>query len=150
MPIEHLTQSARIVEAITEAGGVAGTADINGAIVDMAGFDAIAFLVVFGAIAGGAVTSIKMQRDDAANMASAADIADSGQTVAVADNGKTFISDLYFPGKRYVRGVVDRGTANATVRAAFYILYGARTPPAGAQGSTVVVEQLKDRGEGTA
>jgi len=148
--VEHLTSRVKIIEAITEANGVAGMADINGSIVDMSGFEAIAFVVIFGAIVGTAVTGIRIQRDVDVAGGTMADIEGSAQAIADTDDGKIVISDVYRPGERYVRGVVDRGTANATVRAAFYILYGSHEHPVSGHGATVVVEQLKDKPEGTA
>ena len=150
MSQEPITQAVKFVEAITEAAGVAGLTPINGAVVDMTDFEGIAFVVCFGTIAAGAVTSIKIQRDTAVAMGAAADLTASAQTVADTDDGKMFITDVYRPAEQFVRGVVNRGTGNATVRAAFYMLYGSRIKPVSGHGSTVVVERLTDPGEGTA
>jgi hypothetical protein len=147
---EHLTSRVKVVEAIDATAGAAGTSDINGAVIDMAGFEAIAFMVVFGAITANGVQGIRLQRDTVeAFDDDPQDIAGSAQAVADDADGKTFISDLFRPGERYVRGVVDRATQNSAVRAAFYLLYGAREKPV-SQGSTVTVEQLKDKAEGSA
>ena len=146
---DPLSQRVKITEAITEANGVAAATPINGAILDMSGFESVLIVVVFGAIVGTAVTSVKAQRDDAVAMGTAADILGTGQTVADTDDGKTFYIDIIRPAERYVRVVVGRGTANATVRAAFYIQYDAREHPV-TQGATVVGERHIDAIEGTA
>ncbi len=144
-----LIQQIKIVEAITEAQGAAGQTAINGAAVDMTDFENVLVVVTFGTIAAGAVTSVKVQRDTASSMATAADIEGSGQTVADDDDGKTFYADITRPGERYVRVVVGRATQNATVRSAFYVLYGARKMPT-TQGALILGETHRDRIEGTA
>jgi hypothetical protein len=75
----------------------------------------------------------------------------TAQTVADNDDGKTFVIELIRPRERYVRVIVDRGTQNAVVRAAFYLQHGAHEHPVAAQGSTVVTpEYFVDVAEGTA
>lgn len=146
---KHLTTRVKWSEAITEANGVAATTDINGAIIDMAGFEGVLMVVTFGTITATAVTSIKAQRDTDVAGGTMADIEGTAQTVADDDDGKTFMIDLLRPAERYVRVVVDRGTANAVVRAAYYLRYGAHEEPV-SQGSLMNVELHKDRVEGTA
>lgn len=125
----NLSKEVRISQAITPTDGAAGTADIAGAILDMQGFEGVLMLVTFGAITAGAVTSIKAQQGNAADMSDAADLADTGQVIAATDDDKTFFIDLYRPTKRYVRLYVDRGTQNAVVAEALYLQYGARVKP---------------------
>lgn len=115
--------------AITATEGAAGTDDINGAIVDLSGYNGLLAIVTFGAITSGAVTSIKMQVGDNSALSDAADVTGLAVTVADDDDGKVFALDLLKPGKRYARVVVDRGTQNAVVEQATYIRYGAKDMP---------------------
>lgn len=145
----NLSKQVKITQAITPTDGVAGTADINGAILDMQGFEGVLVEVTFGAITSGAVTSIKMQQDTASNMGTAADLTGTAQTVADDDDDQIFYIDLYKPLERYVRLVVDRGTQNAVVAGATYLQYGAHEQPV-SHGATVSGEIHISPAEGTA
>ena len=144
-----LFEDVKIVNAIAPAGGVAGVSDINGAILDMSGFEGVLAIVTFGAITSGAVTSIKMQQDTAVAMGGAADLAGTAQTIADTDGEKTFYIDLHNPEERYVRLVVDRATQNAVVASAIYIQYGAKAKKT-TQGTNVSGESFSRVAEGTA
>lgn len=147
---EPLSQRVKISEAITEAAGAAGITNINGAILDMSGFEAVLVVVTFGAIVAGAVTSIRAQRDTDPAGGTMADLQGSNQVIADTDDGKTFYIDLLRPAtKRYVRVVVNRATQNATVRSAFYIQYDPREKPT-VQGALIAGERWVDPVEGTA
>lgn len=121
-----LSEVVKISTAIKPSEGVAGATDLNGAILDMAGFDGVLMEATFGAIVSGAATSVKVQQDTDSAMGAAADLAGTSQTVADTDDDKTFYIDLYRPKERYVRLVVKRATQNATVSAR-YVQYRART-----------------------
>lgn len=145
---EPFTDSHKIVQAVTIANGAAGTSAINGEIIDMQGFEHITFIIPFGPIVGGAVTSIKVQRDTDAAMGTAADIASTAQTVADDYDNKVKYVNVMRPGERYVRLVVSRGTQAATL-AAIAVLYGARNKPV-TQPTELAGETHKDAAEGTA
>lgn len=125
----NLSKNVKVSTAITPTAGVAGTTDINGTTLDMSGFEGVLVLVRMGAITGTAVTSIKMQQGAASNLSDAADLEGTGITVADDDDDQIFMIDLYRPLERYVRVVVDRGTANAVVASAEYLQYGAAEKP---------------------
>lgn len=144
-----LAQKNKITQAIAPAAGVAGTTDINGATLDMSGFEGILMKVTFGAITASAVTSIKAQQGAASDLSDTADLLGTGQTIADTDDEKVFYIDLYKPRERYVRLVVDRGTQNAVVASAEYEQYGARNEPV-THGSNVSGETHISPAEGTA
>jgi hypothetical protein len=127
--MKTLTDQALISSAITPAAGVAGTADIEGTIIDMKGYDSVLMIAYFGAITGGAVTTIKARQGADSGLSDAADIEGSSQTVADDDDNEIFFIDLKEVQKRYVQLYVDRGTANAVVGGAVYLRYNARRPP---------------------
>lgn len=147
--MERLTERVKGSDAITAANGAAGTTDILGATLDMAGFDAVRMCVNFGVITSGAVTSIKAQQGDASDLSDAADLENTGQTVADTDDGKTFYIDIDYPRKRYVRLYVDRGTQNAVVSYAWYEQYRSGSPVT-TQGATWTGETHHAPAEGTA
>jgi hypothetical protein len=127
------------------------SADRNGAILDMLGYRGVLMVVKFAVIAPGAVTKIKAQQDTASNMATAADLAGTGITVADDDDNQVFIIDLYEPVERYVRLVVDKDAANATAESAVYIQYGAvLRPTTPAVTDAVTYERHMSPAQGTA
>ena len=136
-----LSKSAKLMTAVTPTEGAAAATDINGTIIDLAGFHGCLIAVHFGAIVSGAATSIKAQAGDDSGLSDAADVAGSSVTVADTDDDKVFYIDVHRPGKRYMRLVVLRATQNATV-AAMYLAYDARRKPvaqaAAVAGSYVV------------
>jgi hypothetical protein len=138
----------KVVPAITVSAGAAGITAINGAAIDMAGFDGVFFVVTFGAIVAGAVTSIKVQQDTTAAFGAPADLLGSGQTIADTDDDKVFYVDVKAPRKDFVRLVVSRATQNATVMANAF-LYGSRSRPV-AHGANVAGEVHERPAEGTA
>lgn len=145
----ELGKDTKISIAIAPADGAAGKDDINGAILDMQGFESVMAIVTFGTITSGAVTSIKMQQDTDSAMGTAADLLGTGQTIADADSEKTFYIDLVKPQERYVRLVVDRGTQNAVVASATYLQYNGVKKPV-SHGTNVSGESFSSPAEGTA
>lgn len=145
----NLSTEVKITPAITPTNGVAGTTDITGAILDMSGFEGVLMQVTMGALTASAVTSIKAQQGDEADLSDAADLEDTAQTIADSDDDKVFYIDLYRPQKRYVRLYVDRGTANAVVASAEYFQYGPRSIPV-THGANVSGETWASPEEGTA
>lgn len=131
--------------------GTAGTTDINTDIVDTAGYDGVAWIVTFGAITSGAVTSVKIQQGAAANMSDAADLEGTAITVADDDDAQMALTEVIKPTERYVRLVVDRGTQNAVVENVTAILFKGSVLPV-TQDSTAVIatETHLSPAEGTA
>lgn len=148
---EPLSSQVIFVDAILPSEGVAAQTALPGAGLDLGlyGADRVLMVVTFGALTAGAVTSIKAQTDTTVDFDdSPADIAGTAQTVAQATGSdKTFMIDLYNPPGRYVRLSVSRGTANAVVASAFYLVYGMRNRPA---VQTHAVEVHIDKIAGTA
>jgi len=145
----ELGKETKISSAVTPTAGAAGTTDINGTTLDMQGFESVLMAVRFGAITASAVTSIKAQQGAESDLSDAADLEDTGQTIADSDDDKTFYIDLVKPQERYVRLVVDRATQNAVVASAEYIQYGARKAPT-SHGTNVSGETHVSPSEGTA
>jgi hypothetical protein len=150
MITKELLKSVKVSQAITPTAGAAAATDIEGTVIDMAGFEGVLAIVTFGAIAANAVTGIKMQQGTDATVTDAADILGTSQTVADDDDGQIFCIDLFKPRERYVRLYVDRATQNAVVASAEYIQYGARTEPVTSASTTVNVESHIAPAEGTA
>ena len=126
----NLSKATKTIRLKPDASGwtvVAGTSDVNSDIVDTQGFDACRFIVGFGTITSGAVTSIKIQQGAAAAMGDAADLAGTSVTVADDDDNQIAIVDVIRPQERYLRVTVDRGTQNAVIDFALAELYRANS-----------------------
>jgi hypothetical protein len=146
--MENLGKNALFTSALDYANG---SADRNGATLDMAGYDGVMMVVKFAAIATSAVTTVKAQQDTASGMGTAADLAGTGISVADDDDNQMFIIDLYRPTERYVRVVIDKDASNNTAEMAFYIQYSGRTRPAVNNVTDLVTYELHvSPDEGTA
>ncbi|MCC7365017.1 MAG: hypothetical protein IT303_11660 [Dehalococcoidia bacterium] len=147
----HAALSDEIKITLAKAAQAAGTTDIESDVIDMSGYEGVLFLVTFGAITAGAVTSIKAQQGAASNLSDAADLEGTGIAVADDDDGQTFVIDVYKPRERYVRAVVDRATQNAVVGEIYALLYGAKElPVTNTVANTLTLERHTSPAEGTA
>jgi hypothetical protein len=120
----NLSKNHQFQIAITPTNGAAATTDINGTTADCQSAKGVGMFVQMGAITATAVTSIKAQGSD--DGSSWLDLEGTAQSIADTDDEKLFYIDLYRPLHRYNRVVVDRGTANAVVAAAWYEFYELR------------------------
>ena len=139
----------RISIAVAASARAAGQTGINGANLDMQGYEGAVAIIEMGTLAATAVTSIKWQQSDTTTSADFSDLEGTGIDIADDADDEIFVSELYRPAKRYVRIVVARATANAAVRAATYIQYKARSAPV-TQGTDVTTELSVGPAEGTA
>jgi hypothetical protein len=146
----QLSRETKITPAILPSEGVAGTADITAAIIDMAYFDGLLIEVVVGEVTAGAVTSIKAQQGEDSALADAADLLGSGQAIADTDDDKTFYIDIFRPQDRYLRLYVDRGTQNAVIASATYYQYSGKANAPRGNASGVSGEVHVSPAEGTA
>ena len=121
-----LSKDVKVSSALDYASG---TADRNGATLDMSGYEGVLMIVKFAAVATGATVSIKAQQGAASNLSDAADLTGTGITVADDDDNQIFMIDVFQPQERYVRVVVDNDATNATAQSAIYVRYGARSMP---------------------
>lgn len=129
-----LSQNAKITSALDYADG---SADRNGATLDMKGYDGVLVVVHFATIATSAVTTIKMQQGEESDLSDAADLEGTGQSVADDDDNEHYYIDLYQPTDRYVRLVVDKNAVNNSAESATYIQYrGTYNPTTHATGVT--------------
>lgn len=108
----------------------AGTSDQNSSVIDMTGFDSVQFIALFGALTATQVTQIKIQQGAASNLSDAADLLGTNNgPLADADGNKMLMTQVMRPTKRYVRLVVDRGTANAVIDGVIAIQFNSRSGP---------------------
>lgn len=131
------------------AAGTSAITPTNG--VDTAGFSAATFLVAFGALTAGAVTSFKIQQsDDDGSADDYDDLEGTGQTVADDDDNKVFVVTIRRPQKRYLKCIVSRGTANAVLDGIIAILHDGTSMPVTQDATVGGAEVHMGPAEGTA
>ncbi len=109
----------------------AGTTGVNCTHVDMSGWDGVVFICLLNTLVASQQTSLKAQNGSQVNDSDQADITGAVTPNALdGDSNKVLILDVYRPQKRYVRSVVNRGTANATLDGVLALQYqGDKLPP---------------------
>lgn len=124
------------------AAQAVGTAAVNGSILDMQGFEGVMFIASIGTITDGA-TGIKAQDGADSGLSDAADLAGSSVTMAITDDGKSVILDIYKPLKRYIRPVVLRaGSTGAVIDDVIAIQYSPRVKPTTHDAATVAAYEV--------
>jgi hypothetical protein len=123
----------------------AGTSEIDGATIDMQGYEGVLFVAKFGTAA--ANNTLQAQQGADSGLSDAADLAGTSVTVGASD--ELVWLDLYRPEKRYVRVQAERGTST-TLDWGIALLYGPRTVPAdNAVAGTIAGELTASPDEGT-
>lgn len=128
--MERLYECVKTQLIVTPTAGAAGQTAITSSAVNMAGFDAVRFLVLIGTITTAGVQSIKLQQssDDAATDGYS-DIIGSSQTIADDADNTHIYADLYRPEKQYIKLVITRATQDSTFGGVIAELYNSRTVP---------------------
>lgn len=135
--MRDLANSLHFVRAISPAAAVADNTPIVSQIVDLSGYDSLAFAITIGALADADATfAVTVDHGDTANLTDAAAVPASKLTGALAKAGFTFAADNglrkigYVGSKRYVRLTVTptNNAGNAFV-AAVAVLGNSRFGP---------------------
>lgn len=129
----------------TAAAGSAGTT-IDGAAVDMAGYEGVLFFTTIATANAG--NFLKAQGGEASNLSDAADLA--GTKVVAAANGSVVCLEVNRPKERYIRPNVVRGGANTAVGDIYQYRYRANNQPTTNQIANLLVSvSVKSPAEGT-
>lgn len=131
----NLSKSFNLVRVVNATA--AGTTAINGTHVDMQGWDNVVFVCLMGTLTATQVTNLQAQNGALANDSDQANIT-GAQTpnAADGDSNKALVLEVVRPLLRYVRPVVNRGTANAVIDGVIAIQYsGDKLPPAALDAS---------------
>lgn len=126
----------------------AGTTDQTTSVVDMQGFDSVAFLLGLGDITSGSVLTLTVKTNTANSTSSPTPVAVTGGvtgpiTAGATDNDNgTYIVDVCRPLARYVFAVLNRTTQNAAVDGIWAIQYNARNLPVTQDATTVLQTAL--------
>lgn len=133
-----LTQSA--------ATQTAAASNVNGAVVDMAGWDGVLFFVKYSTAA--ADNTIKCQQGTDGSVSDAADLADS--EVAVGASDELVWLQITHPQERYLRPVYERGTSTVLEWAGAIQFKGSTLPGDNTVAGTIAGLALDFPAEGTA
>ena len=107
----------------------AGTTDQTSAAIDMQNWDGVLIIGAFGTLTATQVTSMYVRQDDATGGSYADLLGTSSGALADGDSNKIICIDIYRPRKRFLKAVIDRGTANAVIDGIIAIKYRGRRAP---------------------
>ena len=145
MQLGNNIKITRVLNAVA-----AGTTDQQSAVLDMQGWDGVLFLAAFGTLTATQVTSLNAQQGTQVGGGDMADLAGSKVgPLADGDSNKCLQLDVRRPLERYVRAVVDRGTANAVIDGVIAIQYSGRAAPALLAASVAFAKAIVSPAEGT-
>jgi len=138
---------SRVMNAVA-----AGTTDQTSSAVDMAGFEDCTFIAAFGALTATQVTQMKAQQSSDDGVADAYSDLEGTLTgpLADGDGNKLMVLEVYNPAKRYLKLVIDRGTANAVIDGVVAIQSQARVLPVTQPSTVAFTEVHRSPAEGTA
>lgn len=147
--MEFQTNKVKTIRAMNAVA--AGTSDQNSSVVDTAGYEAVRFIALFGTLTATQVTSVKVQQGALSDGSDMADLeGTSTGPLADGDSNKALIVEVVRPRERYVRLVVDRGTANAVIDGVIAELYQPRVMPITQDTTVSAAEKHASPAEGTA
>lgn len=125
----------------------AGTSDVTGVAIDMAGYEGVMFIANFGTAAADNTILLHQSSDDASADAYTEVL---GTQVGVGASDEIVVLDVYRPRERYVKCIAERGTSS-TLEGVIAIQYGPRSLPVdNTVAGTIHAEQHASPAEGTA
>lgn len=124
--LESIYHDTKVVNAVSPQ--TINNSHVDGAGINRAGYDRVAFLVNCGAIAGGSLCSFKVQQCDTDTDGSYVDITNAAVTYADTDDDKATVIDVK-PTKLWVRLVATNGAAFAALMGGIAVLYQGRVAP---------------------
>ena len=126
------------------SGAVAdGQAATASDIVDMKGWDGVAFIALTGDVTSGCVLTLAAQQDELNGSGGMASLTGTATFTAGATNAdnKALLLDVQKPNKRYVRALFTSATQNAVKNGVIAIQYRGTNLPA-VQDATVIASKL--------
>lgn len=138
-----------VFDRVKTAQSVA-TAAITSDIIDMAGFDSIMFIVLWGTITDG-TPLLKVQSGADSALGDAADLEGTSVVATTDDDNLLSIVDVQGVSERYVRAYVTRGgSTGAVVDGVLAIKYNAHKEPVTQSADVAAIERHVAPAEGTA
>lgn len=130
----HEARVTRVMNAVA-----AGNNDVQSStVIDMAGFEAAAFVASLGAIAAGGAATVTVWQGNQPNMADGAPLVNAQVAYTDADDDLVAIIDVGKPMGRYLQARIARAAGgDTTIDGVLALQYRARNAPV-VQGATVL------------
>ncbi|MCS0497870.1 hypothetical protein NVS89_22525 [Ancylobacter sp. MQZ15Z-1] len=143
----NLLQNVKVTRVANAA--VAAQSDVNGSILDMAGYDGVMFVALLGDVTTGSVLALKAEQNTANAAGGMAELDGAASFTAGASDADSavLLLDVHKPREQYVRAVLERGTANAVVDGILAIQYGAMSRPTVHAAGVIAGALLNDPNE---
>lgn len=131
------------------AAAAAAQTDVEGSILDMAGFAGVMFIAMTGDVTATSALALKAEQNTANSTAGMAELTGSASFTAAASDAdsKVLVLDVHAPRERYVRAVLERGTANAVVDGIIAVQYKATHMPTAQDASVIASALINDPNE---
>ncbi|RWP31811.1 hypothetical protein [Mesorhizobium sp.] len=131
------------------ASAVAAQTDVTGSILDMAGFEGVMFIALTGDVTDTSALALKAEQNPLNQAGGMAELVGSASFAAGATSAdsKALVLDVHKPRERYVRAVLERGTANAVVDGIIAIQYMPWSAPTTQDASVIASALINDPSE---
>jgi hypothetical protein len=148
--MSNLLSKAKFTRVHNTTAGGSGDTILSSAI-DMKGFDAVIFLVAFGAIAGTGAATVKAQQSHDNSADTFADLTGTGVAVGDTNDNHVVLLEIVKPQERYVKCAVARATANVAIDSIIAIQTGPNKEPVTQDVTTIIASEIHaSPAEGTA
>lgn len=147
MQYQQASKIIRVMNAVA-----AGTSDQTSSAVNMAGWESVEFVALFGTATTTHVTKLKAQQSSDDGSSDAYDDLEGSATSQMGDtdSNKIVRLEVVKPRKQYVKCVIDRGTANIVIDGMIAILRKSHNEPITQDSSVSVNKSVVSPAEGTA
>ena len=126
---------------VVEAAAAAGQTELVTDVIDMSGYDSVAFILMTGDVSDGSVLTVTGKTNSANSVSTPTPttLSDTATFTAGASDAdsKVLILDLYKVREQYVFASITRTTADAVIGGVIAVLYNARNRPV-TQDATVI------------
>lgn len=129
--MHNLFRNVKVTRSVDYTAASATSTDINGGILDMAGFEGVAFVALINGTptSAGFLMKAEMGTSSSLSTGNAVEIDDSAVNVTTSIANGILILDVYKPQYRYVRCVLDRVTTDDIPDGVLAFQYGAGNAP---------------------
>lgn len=141
--MSHIGLLSDMKVLMVEAAAAAGQTLLTTDVVDMQGFDSVAFIAVLGDVTDTSALVLTGFTNDTNDTASPTQLAKPVSFTAGASDAdnKMLVLELYKPRERYVYATLARGVANAAVNCILAVLFNSNERPT-VQDATVIASRF--------
>lgn len=136
----NLLRDAKVVRVA--AAAAAAQTEVVSAVVDMQGFDSVAFVALLGDVSATSVLTLTVKTNSASSTTVPAPVTTTASATFTADasnaDGKALMVDIHKPRDRYVFASLTRTVANAAVDGILAVLYNSSEKPISSQDASII------------